>query len=164
MKNITVEEIKEFLSQKGVGLENEEEYLKKQYFFNTCREITGHKLNNLELMVSNENMIDLITNNRPDLELIHHHTQLIAVQYKYYEKFSETKGKLTKDEKTKLAFANFASIYIAVYDLESKKQRSILDNFETVEEFEKLFKQYKGRSQIMFAYLDEDEQATGNIN
>lgn len=166
MEEITLKEIKEFLSVKGISLENEMEYLRKQNFFNTCAEITNHKLSNIELMISNETMIDLITNQRPDLEYIEDRTQLIAIQYKYYEKLPETMGKLTKQEKTKLAFANFASIYILVFDAISKKQKSILDNFRTYEEFERFYLDYRGRSKIMFDFLveNEDEKGLGNIN
>ncbi len=164
MEKITLKEIKEFLDVKGISLENEMEYLRRQNFFNTCAEITNHKLNNMELMSSNETMIDLITNQRPDLEYIDDPTQLISVQYKYYEQLSETKGKLTGEEKTKLAFANFASVYILVFDSISKKQKSILDNFKTIEEFERLYLDYRGRSQIMFTYLDEDKRIFENIN
>jgi hypothetical protein len=166
MGKITLEEIKEFLDVKGIRLEDENEYLRRRSFFNTCAEISNYKLNNLELMISNETMIDLITNQRPDLEYIDDRSQLIAIQYKYYDLLPETMGKLTKEEKTKLAFANFASVYILVFDFKSKKQKSILDNFKTVGEFESFYQDYKGRSQIMFSYLveSEDEKALGNIN
>ena len=166
MEKITLKEIKEFLDVKGISLENELEYLRRQNFFNTCAEITNHKLNNIELLISNETMIDLITNQRPDLEYIDDPTQLIAVQYKYYEKLTETRGKLTREEKTKLAFANFASIYILVFDSMSKKQKSILDDFKTIEKFERFYLDYRGRSQIMFSYLGDnlDEGVSGNIN
>lgn len=166
MEKITLKEIKEFLDMKGIRLENEMEYLRRQNFFNTCGEITNHKLNNMELMISNETMIDLITNQRPDLEYIDDRAKLISVQYKYYEQLPETKGKLTREEKTKLAFANFASVYILVFDSISKKQKSILDNFKTIEEFERFYLDYSGRNQIMFSYLvdNSDKRVLGNIN
>lgn len=159
MKDITVEEIKEFLDVKGIILEDETEYIRRQNFFNTCKAITNNKLNNIELMISNETMIGLISNERPDLEYIYHHTQLIAIQYKYFEKLPETRGKLTEEEKLKLAFANFATIYIVVYDVKTGKQRSILDNYSTVEKFDKLFNDYKERSEIMFAFLNENDES-----
>ncbi|KAF0092611.1 MAG: hypothetical protein FD141_795 [Fusobacteria bacterium] len=161
MKEITLTEVKEFLDVKGIILENETEYLRKQNFFNTCKAITKDKLKNLELMTANETMIDLITNQRPDLEYIHHHTQLLAIQYEYFEKLTETRGKLTEEEKLKLAFANFATIYIVTYDRNTGKPRSILDDFKTVEKFEKLYNDYKGRSQIMFAFLNEIKEDEG---
>lgn len=166
MEKITLEEIKEFLEVKGIRLEDENEYLRKQNFFNTCAEISDYKLNNIELMISNETMIDLITNQRPDLEYINDRNQLISTQYKYYDLLPETMGKLTKEEKTKLAFANFASIYILVFNLMSKRQKSILDDFKTVEEFERFYLDYRGRSKMMFAYLDEneDEKVLRSIN
>lgn len=109
-------------------------------------------------MISNETMIDLISNQRLELEYIQDSTQLIAIQYKYFEILPETKGKLTKEEKTKLAFANFATIYIITYDMNTGKPRSILDDFTTVEEFEKLYYDYKRRSEIMFTFLNEKDE------
>lgn len=164
MEKITLKEIKEFLDVKGIRLENEMEYLRRQNFFNTCAEISNNKLSNIELMSSNETMIDLITNQRPDLEYIDDPTQLIALQYKYYELLPETRGKLTSEEKSKLAFANFASIYILVFDAISKNQKSILDNFKTIEEFERFYLDYKVRRKVMFDFLEEVEMMPGNIN
>lgn len=164
MEKITLKEIKEFLDVKGIRLENEMEYLRRQNFFNTCAEISNYKLSNIELMSSNETMIDLITNQRPDLEYIDDPTQLIALQYKYYELLPETRGKLTSEEKSKLAFANFASIYILVFDAISKNQKSILDNFKTIEEFERFYLDYKVRRKVMFDFLEEVEMMPGNIN
>ena len=164
MEKITLKEIREFLDVKGIRLENEMEYLRRQNFFNTCAEISNNKLNNIELMSSNETMIDLITNQRPDLEYIDDPTQLIALQYKYYELLPETRGKLTSEEKSKLAFANFASIYILVFDAISKNQKSILDNFKTIEEFERFYLDYKVRRKVMFDFLEEVEMMPGNIN
>ena len=166
MKEITLKEIREFLDIKGIYLENELEYIRRLNFFKTCSEIANYKLNSIELLISNKTMIDLITNQRPDLEYIDDPTQLIAIQYKYYERLPETSGKLTKEEKTKLAFANFASVYILVFDSISKKPKSILDNFKTIDEFERLYQDYRGRSQIMFSYLGDnlDEMVSGNIN
>lgn len=158
MKEITVEEVKEFLDVKGIILEDESEYIRRQTFFNTCKAITNNKLKTMELMISNETMINLISNQRPDLEYIQDNTQLIAIQYKYFEILPEIKGKLNKEEKTKLAFANFATIYIITYDMKTGKPRSILDNFTTVEEFEKLYNDYKGRSEIMFSFLNENHE------
>ena len=158
MKAITVEEVKEFLNVKGIILSDESEYIRRQNFFNTCNTITNNKLKTMELMISNETMIDLITNQRPELEYIQDSTQLIAIQYKYFEVLPETKGKLTEEKKTKLAFANFATIYIITYDMNTGKPRSILDNFATVEEFEKLYYDYKRRSEIMFIFLNENDE------
>lgn len=164
MENITLKEIKEFLEVKGVTLENEMEYYRRQNFFRTCAEITDHKLNNMELMISNEAMIDLITNQRPDLEYVDDMTRLIAIQYKYYEILPETRGKLTGEEKMRLAFANFASIYILVFDLKSGRQASILDNFNTIEEFDRFYLDYKERRSVMFSDLDTEGEVAGNIN
>lgn len=164
MEKITLKEIKEFLDVKEIRLENEMEYLRRQNFFNTCAEISNNKLSNIELMSSNETMIDLITNQRPDLEYIDDPTQLIALQYKYYELLPETRGKLTSEEKSRLAFANFASIYILVFDAISKNQKSILDNFKTIEEFERFYLDYKTRRKVMFDFLEEVDMIPGNIN
>jgi hypothetical protein len=160
MKEITLDEVKEFFEVKGTILD-EIEYLSRKNFFNTCKIITNNKLENLEIMISNETMIELITNQRPDLEYVHHHTQLLAIQYEYFEKLPETRGKLTEEEKIKLAFANFATIYIITYDMNTGKPRSILDDFVTVEKFERLYNDYKGRSQIMFAFLNEIQEDEG---
>jgi hypothetical protein len=165
-ERITIEEVKEFLDLKGIVLGNESLYEKRKNFFNICNTLTNNKLKNMELMISNENMTGLITNQRPDLEYIHHHTQLLAIQYDYFEKLPETRGKLTAEEKIKLAFANFAIIYIDTYDLKTGSHISVLDEFETMEKFEKLYYNYKLRSMIMFAFLNENRESREleNIN
>ena len=152
MGKVTVEEVKTFLDMKGIVLDEESEYQYQTNFINTCNKITNNKLSGLELMLIDEILSDLMTNQRPDLAVIKDRDDLIKIPYEFLEKLEESKGKLTTEEKTKLAFASYASIFIKTIDLKTGKPRSILEDFKTIEEFKKLYFNYKSRNPEMFDF------------
>ena len=110
-----------------------------------------NKLSDLEMVKVVDFLGDVITGKVPRVAFHVSKDERIKVQYPIMEKMTETKGKLTNQEKEMLAFCVYWMNCIQIYDEERDIVVNGLVDFTSVEKIAALYKAEKERRPAFFA-------------